>query len=282
MVGTPNLVYGVVLAAALLHAVWNALVKHSTDTLLSTTSIAGAAALIAACALPWLAQPAVASWPFILASLALQILYMQLIARIYRISDMSVSYPVMRGTAPLIVAAVSLLLFQEPLSQGALLGIAAICGGILCIGLQRGTQIGAPGALRLALLNATLIASYTLVDGAGVRLSGAPAGYTLWIFLLQGLVMMLMTLRARPQDLLPYLRAHWRPGLIGGAGAVISYGAALWAMTLAPIAVIAALRETSILFGTLISGLILREHLTPLRILGACILVLGAILLRLA
>ncbi|GAA0216927.1 DMT family transporter [Castellaniella daejeonensis] len=282
MTARPDLVYGAVLAAALLHAGWNALIKRSADTLLSTTGIAAASAAIALAALPWLPAPAAASWPFILSSLILQIVYMRLLARIYRVADMSASYPVMRGTAPLLVAAASAALFHEALNPTALAGIAAICGGILCIG-RRSTGIpAAPSGLRLALLNAAVIASYTLVDGAGVRQSGAPASYTLWIFLLQGCAMTLMGLRARPGALPSYLRAHWRSCLAGGFGSVMSYGVALWAMTLAPIAIIAALRETSILFGTLIAGLCLRERLGPARILGACILVLGAALLRLA
>src|SRR5690606_9804513 len=210
MTARPDLVYGAVLAAALLHAGWNALIKRSADTLLSTTGIAAASAAIALAALPWLPAPAAASWPFILSSLILQIVYMRLLARIYRVADMSASYPVMRGTAPLLVAAASAALFHEALNPTALAGIAAICGGILCIGRRSTGSPAAPSGLRLALLNAAVIASYTLVEGAGVRRSGAPASYTLWIFLPQGCAMTLMGLRARPGALPSYLRAHWR------------------------------------------------------------------------
>ena len=278
----PDFIYGAVLAAALLHASWNALIKRSGDTLLSTIGIAATAAAISAALLPWLPAPQAASWPYIATSLLLQTVYMRLLAYVYQISDMSASYPVMRGTAPLLVTAVSLVFFHETLNPAALAGIAAICGGILCIGLRPARTAGAGAGLRMALLNAVVIASYTLVDGMGVRLSDAPASYTLWIFMLQGCVMTLNGWRTHPDALPAYLRAHWRASLAGGIGTLASYGVALWAMTLAPIAVIAALRETSILFGTLIAGLILRERLGTARIVGACILVLGAALLRLA
>jgi drug/metabolite transporter (DMT)-like permease len=281
-----NFVYGSVLAAALMHAVWNALIKRSPDTLLTTIGISGAAALLAALLLPWLTPPAPASLGYLLTSLLLQVLYMRLVARIYRVSDMSISYPVMRGTAPLVVAVVSLVLFQDAPGPGALAGVGIVCLGILCIGLPIGAAAqGSPqrrGGLGLAFLNALVIAGYTLVDGLGARVSGAPASYVLWIFLLQGTVMVLMALPRRARDLGAYLRQYWMIGLVGGFGSVISYGVALWAMTLAPIAVIAALREISILFGILIAGLFLGERLTAPRIVGACVLMLGVIVLRLA
>ena len=282
MTAGPDVVYGAVLAAALLHAGWNALIKRSPDTLLSTLGIAAAAALIAAAALPWLPAPARASWPFMGTSLLLQILYLRLLAYVYRVADMSTSYPVMRGTAPLLVAVASAVLFHEIPGPLALAGIAILCTGILCIGLGSSRTSPTGTGLKPALLNAALIASYTLVDGVGVRLSGAPASYTLWIFMLQGCIMTLNGWRSHPHTLPAHLRAHWRLCLAGGAASLTAYGVALWAMTLAPIAVIAALRETSILFGTLIAGLILRERLGTARVLGACILVLGAVLLRLA
>lgn len=277
-----DLVYGAVLASALFHAAWNALIKGSPDKLLSAVGITGVATLIAALALPWLPRPAPASWPFLLASLVLQVVYMRLVARIYRVADMSIGYPVMRGTAPLLVALASALFLHDAPGPVALAGVATICAGILCIGLPGGARSRKSGGVGLALLNAVVIAGYTLVDGTGARLSQAPASYTLWIFLLQGAVMVGMVLPRRARDLARHFKDHWGAAALGGCGTVISYGVALWAMTLAPIAIIAALRETSILFGILISGLFLGERLTPARIAGACVLVLGVIVLRLA
>jgi drug/metabolite transporter (DMT)-like permease len=134
-----------------------------------------------------------------------------------------------------------------------------------------------------ALLNAVVIAAYTVIDGLGVRRSGAPAGYTLWIFLVSGVPFGAWALRTRGRTaLVEYVRRNWHFGLIGGVGTLASYGLALWAMTVAPIAVVAALRETSILFGAIISGLLLKEHVGLARFAAACIIALGAAVLRLA
>ncbi|MNO78519.1 EamA-like transporter family protein [compost metagenome] len=273
-------VYGVVLFAALLHAAWNAIVKGGSDKLLSTVLITTTAAVLAAPILPFLPQPAPSSWPFLAASVVLQVVYFALVARIYHIADMSQTYPVMRGTAPLLVALLSIFLLDDHLSPTAIFGIAVICAGILCMGAWR--QRGSRAGLALALLNAGVIAGYTLVDGIGVRRSDAPIAYTLWIFLLTGLILGAWALFARRRDFIGYIGANWRLGLVGGFGTTASYGMALWAMTLAPVAVIAALRETSILFGTLIAGLLLKESMTPLRIIGAGVIAAGAVALRLA
>ena len=278
-------VYLVVLFAAALHASWNAIVKGGTDKLLSTVLLTAWGALLAVVLLPWLPQPAPSSWPYLAVSTVLQVAYFALVARVYHLADMSQTYPIMRGTAPLLVALVSVIWLDDHLPHGALLGIALICLGILCMALAR--HAGRRSAnhrrgLLLALLNAGVIAAYTLVDGLGVRRSGAPAAYTLWLFLLTGVVMLGWVLLARRAAFKAYGRQYWRSGLFAAFGTLASYGLALWAMTLAPVAVIAALRETSILFGVLIAGLFLKEKLSPARVLGAAIIVAGAVVLRLA
>ena len=275
----PPAVFGIVLFAAALHATWNAIVKGSTDKLLTTVLVTGAAGLVAIVALPWLKQPAAASWPFILASSLLQVLYFVLVARTYQVADMSLTYPLMRGTAPILVALVSGFGLDATLTARMCIGVAVICLGILSMAL------GARGQDRrgvtLALTNAVVIAGYTLVDGIGVRRSGAPAAYTLWIFLVGAVPLAAWALRSRRAALPGYLRTNWHFGLIGGVGTVASYGLALWAMTLAPIAVVAALRETSIVFGTVISGVVLGERIGPARYVAACTIALGAAVLRL-
>lgn len=270
-------VYGVVLFAALLHAAWNAIVKAGSDTLLTTILVAGFAAFLAGLTLPFLEPPAAPSWPYIAASAILQVIYFWLLARNYQVADLSRSYPLMRGCAPLIVAVVSVWWMGERLSATTWAGIAIICAGILCMaGPGRTGRRG----LGLALGNACIIATYTLVDGVGARLSGAPAAYTLWIFLLAGVVLAAWAVAQKRDRLIRYARSNWHLGLIGGCGTVVSYGLALWAMTLAPVAVIAALRETSILFATAISALILKEKLTTARIVAAAVMALGAATLR--
>lgn len=265
----------IVLFAALLHASWNAIVKRGTDTLLTTILVTGSAAVIAAIGLPFLPTPAAQSWPWLAASTLLQVGYYVLVARTYQLTDMSASYPLMRGCAPILVALVSTLFLGERLAWIAWAGIALICLGILCMtrGLPRQHAW-------LPLLNAGVIATYTLVDAWGARHSGAAVSYTLWLFLLSGLPLPLWALCTRAGALRDYARRNWGYGIVGGFGTLISYGLALWAMTVAPVAMISALRETSILFGILISAWILHERVTRQRWIAAGLIVLGAVVLR--
>ena len=272
-------VFVIIMLGAALHATWNAVVKGGDDKLLTTCMIASFASLIALAVIPFLAVPATQSWPFIGASVIFQVLYFVLVASTYRVADMSQTYPIMRGTAPLLVATASLGLLSESLSAFAWLGIAVICIGILS--MAAAPSAGQRKGILLALLNAAVIAGYTLIDGIGVRKSDAPAAYTLWIFLLTGIPLGAWALARRRREFSRYLARHWRPGVIGGFGTVASYGLALWAMTAAPIATVAALRETSILFGVVISALVLKEQLTRARIVAACIIAAGAMVLRL-
>jgi drug/metabolite transporter (DMT)-like permease len=273
----------IVLFAALLSASWNAIVKRSGDTLLTTIMITSAAAAIAALALPFLPQPANASWPFIGASVLLQTLYYALLVAVYRSGDMSHVYPIMRGTAPLIVAALSAALIGEAVAGARWLGIGLICGGVLGLALHRPAHsLPHRQATALALLNACVIAGYTMTDGLGVRRSAAPAAYALWIFLLSGIALLLWAAIWRRRELAMQLRARWPLGLAGGAATVVSYTLALWAMTVAPVALVAALRETSIVFAALISALLLKERVTPQRLACTGLIIAGAVALRLA
>jgi drug/metabolite transporter (DMT)-like permease len=276
----PILVFAVVILGALLHATWNAIVKSAGDKLLTTIMVTVAAAGISAVLLPFLTAPDRASWPFAAWSALLQIAYFLLVARIYEVADMSQAYPLMRGTAPLLVALVTVLQMDDSLSVVAWIGITGICVGIFTMAL--GSKLGHRKGIYLALLNAFVIAGYTLVDGIGVRRSGSPAAYTLWVFLLTGLPFAIWAVAIKRTTFVPYIVRHWRIGTVGGVGATASYGLALWAMTIAPIAVVAALRETSILFGTLIAGLLLKEHIGARRIFAAGIIATGAVVLRLA
>lgn len=273
-------VFLIVLGAAALHASWNAVVKNGRDTLLTTILVASTAALMSAAMLPFLPPVAPAAWPYLGLSALLEITYYVLIATAYRLADMSRAYPLMRGTPPLIVATVStfaLGIGLTPLGWG---GIACISAGILTLALSgRGAADGR--GLGFALLNALVIASYTLVDGLGVRASGAAASYTMWIFVLTGTPLALWAAWRR-RDVFAYAAHNWRSALIGGVGTLASYGLVLWAMTEAPIPMVAALRETSILFGTAIAAFVLREKVSTVRIAAVLIIAAGAALLRLA
>jgi drug/metabolite transporter (DMT)-like permease len=276
----PITVFATVIAAALLHASWNAALKSASDHFSAAIMIASAAAGLSIVGLLFLAGPASVSWPYAIASALLQIAYFLLLARTYQIAEMSLAYPLMRGAAPLIVAFVSIFRADDVLSRTAWIGIIGICLGNM--GIALGSRQEDRKGLYLALLNALVIAGYTLVDGIGVRLSGAPTAYTLWVFLLTGLPLTLWALLARRSTYVRCLRRHWWLGIVGGIGTTGSYGLALWAMTRAPVASVAALRETSIVFGTVIAGLVLKEHIGPRRAISVCIIACGATLLRLA
>lgn len=272
-----------VLFAAFLHASWNALVKAGPDKFLSSVLVASGAGLLGALALPFLALPAAPSWPWLAGSAFCHLAYYRLLAAAYADGDMSHAYPLMRGSAPLLVALASAALVGETLGARQLGAIALICGGVLAMSLWRGPGTAPPShrATLFALLNAAVIACYTLIDGIGVRLSGAPVAYTLWLFAMSACVLLLASL-GRRQALGDYARQYWKTGLLGGGVSMASYGLALWAMTAAPVAVIAALRETSILFAALIAWAFLREPLGVRRLCAVGMIAGGAVAMRFA
>ncbi len=276
----PGSVVAAVLLAALLHASWNALVKSGRDTCLTTVMVAAGAGFVSCFALPFVEPPLAASWPFIVASVVVQLVYFELLIATYLSGDMSHAYPIMRGTAPLIVTAAGYLLLGEQLLPTQWLAVLCICGAILGLGLAGGGHAGRR-TTRLALVTACLIACYTLIDGVGVRKAGSPAGYALWMFILSGIGVVLRTALLRPGQLLPYALAHWHIALLGGVGSAGAYGITLWAMTRAPVATVAALRETSILFATLIAALVLREKISRPRYAAIGLITAGALLMRL-
>ncbi|MRW86493.1 EamA family transporter [Pseudoduganella sp. FT26W] len=279
----------IVLLAALLHATWNALVKAGPDKYLTTLLVACGAGLVSLPLLPLATAPAPASWPWLAASACCQVIYYRLLAAAYRHGDMSQAYPLMRGAAPLLVALASLPLLGERLHLRQDIAVMLICGGVLTLTILRGASAGADTdanraarrrATVYALLNAVIIATYTMIDGVGVRRSGAPAAYTMWLFVLTAVLLLLCSTR-RWRELPAYARSHAQVMLLGGIGTLASYGLALWAMTQAPVAAVAALRETSILFAAALAALFLRERLAPGRIVAVSLIACGAIVMRL-
>ena len=277
-----NAVAAAVLFAAFLHAGWNALIKRDRDALIATIGIVTGAAAISLCLLPFFPAPDAASWPYLGASSVAQIGYYALIAWVYRRSDLGLAYPIMRGAAPLFVTFANAILFGEVLSPLGLAGVACISAGVLLIAAGKAKRPDLGATLATALGVAIVIAFYTVIDGRGVRLSRSPASYTMWIFLLTGLSMGGWAMVRRRKKLLQSLRsAYWVP-VLGGGGTLLSYGIALWAMTLAPVAAVAALRETSILFAVLISVFVLKEAAGWHRIAAVSLLTVGAVALRLS
>jgi drug/metabolite transporter (DMT)-like permease len=277
-----TLVVCVVLFGALLHASWNAMVKSRTDTFLVTVLVAGGAGLLSALGLPFLAAPDAASWPYIAASTVTQLAYYSLLIAAYRDGDMSHAYPLMRGSAPLLVALASGPLIGERLGAVQWLAIGCICGGILALFFTTRARHASAGRTTIfALLTACMIAAFTLIDGAGVRKSGSPVAYTMWIFLLTGGGLVAWTAARRPGKLAAYARMNLGVVLLGGAANLGSYALALWAMTRAPVAAVAALRETSILFAVAIAGLVLREKISAQRLAAVALVACGAVAMRL-
>ena len=271
-----------VLLGAALHATWNAIIKSGSDTLLDTVVVTCGAACIALLALPLVPLPAPASWPYLGTSAAIHLAYFKLLALAYRTGDLSYAYPIMRGSAPPLTAMVAAGIVREPLSFGAWLGIALISTGILALaGDSWHSGRFNVASCGFGLLNAGVIVVYTLVDGVGVRLSGNPWSYILWLFVLIPLPLLTLVLLTEPLAFAAQLRARWKPGFLGGACTTASYGLALWAMTVAPIALVAALRETSVIFGTVFASLFLKERFGAVRYLAASAVSLGAIAIKL-
>ncbi|MGH8720759.1 MAG: EamA family transporter [Burkholderiales bacterium] len=265
-----------VLGAALLHATWNALVKSSGDKLLDVTGIALGAGFCALLAAPWVAFPARESWSWMAGSAAVHILYFLCIAGAYRWGELSYRYPLMRGGGPMLVALVGALAFGEVLPPMETLGVALICTGILAFAAGRHDR----RATLYALANAVVIAAYTLIDAQGARASGAPVGYALWFFVASGLAIGAVVLAMRGQALPAYLRRNWARATLGGGLSAVSYAVALWAMTLAPVALVAVLRETSVVFAAALGALFLKEPFTARRAGATLVVLAGLVALR--
>lgn len=278
----------VVLAGALLHAAWNALIRNSPDRTRDVVLVVAAAALLAAVALPFLPMPAAASWPWLGASAVIHVAYFLMVAHTYRHAELSFAYPVMRGLAPAGSALVAVVLLGESPPLAGWLGIALICGGVVLMagdswrsGVLRGRALLFP-ALKFPVFTAATIVIYTVIDGTGARLSGHAAAYNGWLFVLTALPLLAWFLWRDGAATTTHLRRHWRRGLFGGFCTLGAYGLTLWAMTQAPIALVAALRETSVVFGVLIAALWLGEKVSTMRALAILLVLAGAVAIKLA
>jgi len=274
-----------VLGAAALHALWNSLVKSASDKFLSSAIVAlwcGVAAVMAALVLP---RPAGAAFPFIIASALIHIVYFILVGQLYRSADLSVAYPIMRGLAPLIAAVIALVTLGEAPPPIASLGVAALVVGVLAMGASGFAhgRINRPTIL-VALANSAVIAIYSVIDGQGARLSGAGSAfafaYNSWADALTALAYLPIILFLRGRVAVSAFVVDWRRGLVGGLAAFFGYAIVIWAMTRAPIAAIAALRETSVVFAAIIGVVALREPFHAQRAVAVLVILAGIILLR--
>jgi drug/metabolite transporter (DMT)-like permease len=267
-----------VLCAALMHAGWNSLLKGGGDRLVGITMLNVWCAVAGLALLPFVPALPPAAWPYLAASLAFHTGYQLFLVRSYRLGDLSQIYPVARGAAPPLVALVGLILGTDPLKPVEGLAIILIAGGIATLALRGGSALRAdPRPVLMALATACFIAGYTTVDGLGARVGGHAVAYTVWLFILNAPPMVALAWARRGgAGLWQTAKAGWRRDLVGGIMAMSGYGIAIWAMTHAPIALVAALRETSVIFALLIARLWLKEPVGRWRT-GAALLVLAGI-----
>jgi len=278
-------VVAAVLFGALLHASWNALVKSSADKALDTAVIHLVGSFIGVPLVLLVGWPPAAAWPYILASVVIHIGYYIALTGAYKHGDLGLTYPLMRGVGPVLVALSATLTVGEQLSPLGWAGVLGVCGGVLLLGLSR-SALEQPKAVGFALSNAVVIAIYTVVDALGARIAVREGGnawqYVCALFLLDGWPFALMVLRRRGFAVAwPYARARAPVAAVGAAASLGSYGIALWAMTKAPVATVAALRETSVLFAALLGTWLLKEAFTPRRAVGTAVIVAGVMALRL-
>ncbi|SLN27604.1 EamA-like transporter family protein [Roseovarius albus] len=277
------IVFVVIIGAALLHASWNAMVKGSADKLTSMAAVVFGHAPCAIVALFFVPTPAAESLPYLLAGIGLHFGYQLFLLQSYKLGDLTQVYPIARGSAPLMVAGFSVAVLGVTLSQSELLAIGLIGIGILSLTLVRRAdgQRNAAAALA-ALATGGFIASYSLVDGLGARLAGTSLGFFAWLAIGNSILMALYIAARSPQTFKAVATRGRKLFLIGGSASFIAYALVTWAFTQAPIAVVTALRETSIIFALLIGVFFLKERLDLTKVLSTMVTLIGAALLRYA
>ncbi|GAA3191237.1 MULTISPECIES: DMT family transporter [Streptomyces] len=272
------LVVVAVLIAAVTHASWNAIAHGIRDQLLAFTLVGGAGAVCGLVLLPFTPLPAAAAWPYLIGSAVLHVVYQALLMQSFRLGEFGQMYPIARGTAPLVVTVLAALFVGEVPGPWALAGVALASAGLLGVALWGLRGSGARPqwpALLAALATGLSIASYTTVDGLGVRASGSSLGYIAWLMLLEGIAIPLWALVVRRRQLLVQLKPFALRGAAGGVLSVFAYGLVLWAQTQAALAPIAALRESSIIVGAAIGALFFKERFGAPRIAAAGLMVVG-------
>ena len=273
-----------VLLAALLHASWNAMIKGGRDVLLDTAAIVAGAGVVAVPFLFVVPLPDPASWPYIFASIVTHLAYYFFMVSAYRSGDLSLVYPLMRGVAPLLTGLLAIVWMHEWPGPLGWTGMLMISLGVIALAFRParlGPALHGHGrAVGFALANAVVIAIYTIIDGSGARIAGNAWSYIVWLFVLDAVPFSLYMLATRRGAFIVALAERRRSGLIGGGLSAAAYAISVWAMTKAPVALVASLRETSVLFATLIGARMLKEHLSPRRWAGVAAVVFGVIALK--
>jgi drug/metabolite transporter (DMT)-like permease len=274
-------VFSAVIIAAFLHASWNVLVKINVDRFLALFLIHVLMGFFGIAMVLYAGLPIGRSWSYALLSGVLHTGYNLLLARSYRHGEMSLVYPVARGAAPLVSLALSLFFAGDHISWGGLCALGVLIAGLWLVALGRTARIATDRVtIAYAFGTAIFIGLYTVVDGMGARVSGNALAYAGLVFALDGVFLLIAGLALRgPQIIRQVVPFFWR-GAAGSVFSSVSYGLVIWAMTKAPIGMVAALRESSILFVLGMSAIVLNEKLTPMRIAGGALIVTGAAALR--
>lgn len=269
-----------ILSAAVMHAVWNAFVKMDGDRLMTMAVVISTTGLLAPLLLLIGPPPALESWPYIVLSVLLNNAYFLFLIEAYRFGDLSQVYPIARGSAPLLVAVGAALFANEQLSVVELAGVFIISAGTISLIWRSGLRVDAEKrSIIFALLTGLMIASYTIIDGIGVRLSGNPAAYIGWLFILSPLPIASIAIIRRRGEAIVYIRNNWKLAVLAGGLNLGSYGLSIWALSLAAMAHVSAMRETSVIIAALIGTQLLGESFGKRRILAAMVVATGVILI---
>jgi drug/metabolite transporter (DMT)-like permease len=270
-----------VLFGALLHASWNALIKWEPDKLVAAGAIAtgaGAVALPLALASPLPLGPA---WPLILLSAVIHVGYFALVGYALRHADLGVAYPLTRGSAPAFTAIIAAIWLGENLALAGWLAVGAIATGVVTLSADALLRGGLTlRAAALAFGNAAVVVCYTLIDGVGARLAGNAVAYVAWMMAATALLIVVLTFLFRRDAIRGHGTGFWLRAFIGGGLSIASYAIAVWAMTKAPIGLVAALRETSVLFAAILGAMLFDERFGPKRWAALILIVIGIGLLR--
>jgi drug/metabolite transporter (DMT)-like permease len=275
-------VFVAVLAAAACHAAWNAIIKLRLEPLFALSLISIACAVVTLPLAVFVPPPPAEAWPYVAASLVLHLVYYVALGEAYRHGDLSLVYPLARGSAPLLTAAAATAWLGEQLGPIGWAGVGTLATAVLMFSLRGGRDptTFAGRTVGFALLTAASISAYTVVDGTGARVAGSASTYIVWLLLLDGLMMLLFGLWRAGTRLFAHFIENWASMLGGGMLSAAGYGIVIWAMTVAPIALVAALRETGVLFAALIGIVFLGEPVRLLRVVAAMMAVAGALLIR--
>ncbi len=276
-----GLTISLILLAALLHASWNAISKAGGDPLISITVVTATGGLCAIPLILWLPLPGPETWKWLLVSACIHYVYQLALVRTYQLGDLSQVYPIARGLAPLGVACLAAMGSGEFLERGQLVGLALASGAIISLGVARTRGQSTKRAVGMAIVTAVLIGSYTYTDARGVRSVESAEYFIGWSFFLGSVPMVLTTVIRRWSTGTASLRRLGPKAVGGGLMATIGYAIALWALSRAPMASVASLRESSVLFAAIIGTRLLGETLGRRRVVSACVLVVGLILVQL-